>query len=158
MSERAVVLEEPGLDWSAGAPQPFVVSSEDRTCVGFHRRENPADYAEVDQITVAELVRCTCFKFGFPNDEALQGHRLFGHGLEFYRLHEVADSAWLRELRGVEAVHPLAAAVPFESARHFVLTFHDTTLEAIATGIRVIGTYRSRGDAVALMATLVGLT
>ena len=153
----------PGLVWPAGAPQPFVLSSEDRTLVGFTAAEpvsdagQESDAAQSEFVNVAELIECTSFKFGFPNDEALHGHPLFGAGLSYYQLHEVENSSWLRELRAIEAVHDRAPAVPFEKERHFVLTFQDSTLEAIATNIRCIGSYCSQAEALTAMTRLTVL-
>jgi hypothetical protein len=157
MNERAVPLGRPGLRWSAGSPDPFVISSEHRTFVGFFPSDDspPTDSEEV---IVVELAECTSVKFGFPNDEALHGHRLSGAGLTHYQLHEVLDSAWLTQLRAAEAVHPQAPGVPFRNARHFVFTFHDSTLEAIAVDVRLVGIYGSRAEAVNQMATLAGLS
>jgi hypothetical protein len=36
VEERAVQFDVPGLGWSAGVPQPFIVSSEERTLIGFY--------------------------------------------------------------------------------------------------------------------------
>lgn len=66
----------------------------------------------------------------------------------------MVNSAWLAELRAIEAVHDHAPEVPFENARHLVLTFHDSTLEAIATGARFAGSYLSRAAAFQEMARL----
>lgn len=145
MKERAVPVNVPGLAWSAGAPEPFIVSSEQRTLLGFYAQSEDGDQSESEAVSVAELVGCTSVKFGFPNDEALHGHRLYGAGLGYYQLHEVDNSAWLIELRAIEAVHHRAPAVPFENARHFVLTFHDSTVEAIARDVRLVGSLRHTG-------------
>ncbi len=40
---------------------------------------------------------------------------------------------------------------PFASTKHWVLTFHDSTLEALADGIMVHGDFRSRTAAIAAM-------
>jgi len=157
MTERATQIEIPGVVWSAGAPEPFVVSTEQRTYLAFYHPDGAPTDGEGDEVTVTELVGCTSFKFGFPSDEVLNGHPLYGRGLNYYRLHAVEDSAWLRELRAIEAVHPKAPAKPFENSRHFVLIFHDTTLEAVATDLKVIGTYHSRADAMTAMTALAGL-
>lgn len=156
MKQRAIPLTVPGLVWSAGAPQPFVFSSEDRTLVGFVAAQQVSGAADRESVSVAELVACTSVKFGFPNDEVLHGHPLFDAGLDYYQLHEVENSSWIRELRAVESVHDQAPAVPFEKERHFVLTFQDSTLEAIAMDIRCIGIYRSRAEALSTMARLIG--
>jgi hypothetical protein len=119
--------------------QPFVVSSEDRTLVGFVAAEQVSGAADRESVSVAELIMCTLFKFGFPNDEVLHGHPLFDAGLGYYQFHEVENSSWLRELRAIEAVHDRAPVVPFEMERHFVLTFQDSTLEAIRRTSNVSG-------------------
>lgn len=142
MSEqpRAEVIEIEGLRWTAGAPTPFVVSSELRSFFGFDAPlQEWTD--ENSQVRVAELVGCTSVQFGFPNDEVLNGHPLYGRGLTPYAAHVVDDSPWLAELRRVESHHPLAGAVPFENARHFLLSFHDSTLEAIATDIAMLAAF-----------------
>lgn len=157
VEEHAVPVDAPELAWSAGAPQPFIVSSEQRTLIGFYAGSGDADPSDSNAVTVAELVGCISVRFGFPNDEALHGHRLYGAGLGYYRLHEVGNSAWLVELRAIEAVHDRAPEVPFANARHFVLTFHDSTVEAIAGDVRLVGTYGTQAEAVRQMAMLAGL-
>src|SRR5262249_8979372 len=93
------------------SPAPFVISSEQRTFVGlFPSDDSPPTDGE--KVIVVELAECTSVKFGFPNDEALHGHRLYRAGLAHYELHDVLDSAWLTQLRAVEAVHPRAPEVP----------------------------------------------
>jgi hypothetical protein len=108
-------------------------------------------------VRVAEFVECTSVRFGFPNDEALGGHPLYRNGLTFYAVHEVLESKWLEELRGTESRHPASARTPFPNARHRVLTFHDTILEAIAAGIEVRGEYPDRTGAAAAMIGLASL-
>jgi hypothetical protein len=141
------VVKRPELVWTAAAPRPVVVGSEDRTLFGFEHPDGGA--------RVAELVRCVGVRFGFPNDEAQHGHPLWGAGLTFSALHEVRGSPWLDELRRIEAAHPSAPVDPFPRGRHFVMTFHDSTLEAIADDVRVVGRYPGVGAAVRAMAAAV---
>jgi hypothetical protein len=158
MNERAVPLDLTGVAWSAGSPEPFIISSEQRTFVGFFASDDGSRPAGSLEVIVVELAGCTSVRFGFPNDEALHGHPLYGAGLTHYQLHEVEDSAWLTQLRTAEAVHAQAPEVPFSNARHFVFTFHDTTLETIAKNVRLVGSYASRAEAVEQMATMAGLS
>lgn len=95
---------------------------------------------------------CWCVRrSGFPNDEALEGHPLWALGLKFYRLHEVRTSEWLEEMRTIERKHPAAADVPFPAARHFLLTFHDSMLEALASGVVPVSRHRTFAQATAAM-------
>jgi hypothetical protein len=150
VAERAVVLNIEGLEWSTGAPAPVVLASESRTFVAFERESG-----DNDLVVTAEFVGCTSVRFGFPNDEALHGHPLWGQGLQFYATHEILESSWLSELRLIESAHENAAATPFANSRHFLLAFHDSILEAIARDVVVQATYPSLSAAVAALAPIV---
>jgi hypothetical protein len=155
MSEHAVSIDLPGLEWSAGAPEPFLVSTEHRSLFAFYPPDTTA--ADRDLVRVAEFVACTSVRFGFPNDEVLGGHRLYGRGLTFYAAHEVRESTWLEEFRTIERTHPRTPTTPFADSRHWILTFHDTTLEAIAVGIELRGDFPDRATAVAAMVAQLSL-
>ena len=135
----------PELRWSAGTPVPVLVASEEHTLFAFEHTDG--------QARIAEFVGCVAVGLGFPNDEAQQGHPLWNAGLTFYAAHEVSDSPWVSELRETESVHPMAAALPFpRQARHFVLTFHDSMMEAVARDVVVVSRHGSVEDAVGVMA------
>ena len=68
------------------------------------------------------------------------------------RVNEVFESPWLDELRTIESVHDQAPAVPFAESRHFILTFHDSTMEAIARDIAVGERHESYASALSAMA------
>ena len=143
--ERAVVLDPQPCVWSSGAPEPLVLSSERRTFVVFTQPDR-------DQVsegcTAIEFVGCLGLSTGFPNDEALYGHTLWGKGLSFYQVHEVIESSWLNRMREIERHHSGSPDIPFEGVRHFVLTFHDSTVEALARDLVVAGSYASAADAI----------
>jgi hypothetical protein len=91
-------------------------------------RDPQADHG----ISVVEFKRMTSIKIGFPNDEVLRGHPLWGSGLEFYSAHEVKNSPWITELMEVDRAHEHFDESQWTGRRHFMLTFHDETLECIA--------------------------
>lgn len=148
--QRAVRLESPELRWSVGAPTPVVVATEQITRVAFLDNDVASEDLPAQAIGFTD---CLSFRFGFPNDEALAGHPLFDAGLDGYGAYKVLASAWLEELRSIEASHEQAPEVPFERHRHYVLVFHDSTLEAIATDILPMGRYQSLPDALTSFAT-----
>jgi hypothetical protein len=106
---------------------------------------------------VAEFLDCTSVRFGIPNDEALPGHPLTRHGLSLYAAHEVIDSEWLNQLRTIEQRHPQPLGIPLQTSKHWMLTFHNTTLEAIATGIAVHRDYADRPSAMHAIVELLSL-
>jgi hypothetical protein len=143
--ERAIPIEAPDMVWSTGAPSPVLISSELRTFFAFHLIERAENSGR--PVQAAEFIRCLSVRFGFPNDEAMGGHLLWGRGLTFYSLHVVEESSWLEEIRQTERFHPQSDPFPFPDAKHFLLTFHDSTLEAIARDVVPIGRYTSMAEA-----------
>ena len=129
-----------GVQWDAGAPMPVLISGL-RTFVAFYLRiDDPLPFDETNssvwdprpEIGVVEFKRVASVKKGSPNDEVLHGHPLWGSGLEFYRAHEVRNSPWIKELTDVNRVHGGFDESRWNRVRHFVLTFHDETVECVA--------------------------
>ena len=126
-----------GIRWSAGAPAPTGLADETSAYLVFDLPETAEEPLGTGLVTWR---RCVAITFGFPNDEAQHGHRLWrgkDDAPPFYSAVEVANSVWIEELRATERVHPLASETPFSDARHFVLLFHDSTFECIADGYEV---------------------
>jgi hypothetical protein len=130
-----------GVTWDAGTPMPVLLSGL-RTFVAFYLsvrdqvfdRTNPRVRGpQADRGTgIVEFKRATSVKIGSPNDEALRGHPLWGSGLEFYSAHEVKNSPWITELIEVDRAHERFDESQWTGRRHFMLTFHDETLECVA--------------------------
>jgi hypothetical protein len=147
--EEYAVPFELGVVWSGGAPLPHLLSSGHRTFVAFYldvpdpnwdgtytRIVDPtADTAE--SLALAELKGAVAVKMGPPNDEVLHGHPLHGRGLDYYGTYVVENSRWLTELIEINRVHAQFDPQTWESRRHFLLVFHDETVEAIARDIVV---------------------
>jgi len=79
-----------------------------------------------------DVIGCMIATFGYPNDEALGSHPLYASGLRQYAVFEVIDSSWKRgvieqNLRSFPVNPP-----HYESLRHFVVTFQDSTFECLA--------------------------
>jgi hypothetical protein len=118
-----------GVKWDTGAPMPVLISGL-RTFVAFYlsNRDPRAGHG----IGIVEFKYVASVKMGSPNDEVLRGHPLWGSGLEFYQAHEVVNSPWTRELMEVNRVHGNFRASYWSGTRHYVLTFHDETVECVA--------------------------
>lgn len=87
-------------------------------------------------MAVLRAKRCSIHKFGSPNDEAIEGHRLYGKGLECYDAFEVHNSLWVAELECANRVHPYHRPERFDRLRHFIVTFHDSTLEFVCETVQ----------------------
>ncbi len=111
----------------AGAPAPRLAADEHEARVTYFVRGLDDDAVT---ITFSGLYVLT---FGPPNDEAFDAHPLAGRGLGLYGAFEVLASSWVRSLERQNRVHPAHRPETFDRLRHFVLTFHDTTFECVAT-------------------------
>ncbi|GAA5122463.1 hypothetical protein [Haloechinothrix salitolerans] len=81
---------------------------------------------------------------GGLNDEAIEGHPLWRKGLAPYTAHEVINSAWIAESERRNSVHPYHRGGWHERMKHYLLCFHDETLECLASGLRTerfLGSY-----------------
>ena len=89
---------------------------------------------EDERFAVIELHLCHYLVYGHPNDESLQGHPLYGAGLDFYSVHRVEDSSLVALLERRNAGHPRHDKEKFLFEKvHYVITFQDATLEFVAT-------------------------
>ena len=72
-----------------------------------------------------------------PNDEAFHGHPLASRGLAPYRVFEVRRSSFVRELERMNSVHPQHKPEDFDTLKHFVFAFHDSTFECAARDFQI---------------------
>jgi len=104
---------------------PALVQTEHRATLVFDTRDPSTR-------VVVTFHDCLATQFGYPNDEALAGHRLSRLGLRPYGVFEVTDSSWLERLsRENKVAFPSGS---MNGLRHFVITFHDSTFECLASG------------------------
>jgi hypothetical protein len=128
---------------SVGAPCPLVYATERNLHVSYYlnaveegwdgktvRVVGPASAGEPSVIVTFH--RVTAHYFGMPNDEAIRGHPLYKLGLKAYSYFEVLGSSWCEELERMNRVHPHHKKERYADVRHFIFTFHDTTLEVLA--------------------------
>ena len=145
-AEALLPLDLPPL--SAGAPLPHVFADEQRLLVAYIANGPDPSFdvtsprsvsavAEGEAVAILTVDPYVAFKFGPPNDEALSGHRLYALGLQPYSAFEVLNSSWIASLEEANRVHPRHVPELFSGRRHFILTFHDSTLEFIARDFQV---------------------
>ena len=72
------------------------------------------------------------YKFGYPNDEVLQSHPLYKYGLTHYSFFTVENSPFVREIEKQNECHPRHRRGIYAEFHHWIITFHDDTLEVIA--------------------------
>jgi hypothetical protein len=74
-----------------------------------------------------------------PNDEAIEGHRLYGAGLrDIVWIGEVLDSSLIADLERRNRVHARHDLRRFEGLRHWVLPLKGSVVEVVAESCEVI--------------------
>lgn len=161
------VHELPGAPQSsAGAPLPVVLADEHQVFVVYrveqhdpHWDGTTARLVDVDSggsVVIARFVGAWSTQFGAPNDEALHGHPLFNRGLRPYGAFSVQPSSWKAELAARNAVHENHSPGYFETLTHYVLTFHDSTFECLASSVEFEVSTGSVGDVAGRATTRLG--
>lgn len=140
-AETLLPIEVPSS--SAGAPLPHVFADEGRLVVAYITNAPDPSFDGTNPRSVWPLTGnqsvailtadpYLAFQFGPPNDEAISGHRLYPLGLRAYEAFEVRNSSWIASLEKANRVHSSHTPELFSDYRHFIVAFHDSTLEFIA--------------------------
>jgi hypothetical protein len=146
-----------GARWDTGAPMPCLLSGL-RTFVIYYLRSNDRvldqqgfgepGWDQEHGVGVIEFHGVTSIKIGSPNEEVLHGHPLSGHGLELYAVNLVSNSPWIRELADLNRAHPRFREESWVRRRHYVLPFHDETVECVARDAKAWTDPRAMDDVV----------
>lgn len=119
---------------SVGAPIPIVLSDENTTIVAYYMEdENYNPEFTNEPIAIVTFSQCLSVMFGPPNDETFSGHPLASRGLSPYSFFQIENSSWLRILENMNSIHPYHSHKIFENYNHYILSFHDSVLECLAS-------------------------
>lgn len=92
-----------------------------------------------EEYAVVAFLGTSQFTFGYPNDEALGGHPLYSTGLSFYAFNKIEDSPYLAELGRRNAKSFPGSEDMWTARQHFIVTFHDETLEVVCRSVECRG-------------------
>jgi stress-induced morphogen len=153
-----------GVEWSAGAPRPHLISDgstaillclSDAVASDWDRSGTEVTISPENRAsTLIEITFRSCYstKFGSPGDEVLDGHPLYGRGLTRYSPHKVNNSEWIKELEAIQATHSEYRGPGSIKGDHYALAFKDETFEAVAGSVRARAVEGSLGDLLAAAA------
>jgi hypothetical protein len=100
-----------------------------------------ATHAESGSTAVLHFEDVLYYAMGYPNDEALNAYPLYANGLGSYAFHVVENSAMIADLDRRNQVHERHVAGAYmKRFRHWIITFHDETLEVVARNGRFVRT------------------
>jgi len=129
-----------------GAPMPTLLSNEHHVYLTFYVRHIDPNWdgksvhvrSKKDSgIVTVQFHQFAQFKFGNPNDEAIEGHPYYTHGLQPYAMQIVQDSNWIKQLCQMNSVHYNHKDEYFSNYKHYIFFFHDTCFEIVATGYTI---------------------
>lgn len=128
--------DPPPMD--AGASIPSLYSDETGlTCAYIIGASHP----ESGSTAVLHFEVVLYYAMGYPNDEALDGHPLYKHGLGFYGFYLIENSPLIADLDRRNEVHRQHVAGAYiKRFRHRIGTFHDETIEVVARNARFVRT------------------
>jgi hypothetical protein len=119
-------------------PGPVLMATDEQLIFSFNAtRLTPAGRRADAGRAVVKVNPCLAFKFGYPNDEALGGHPLYARGFHGVAVYEVLESSWVAALAEQNRVKFPDSDLSGWGVRHFLLSFHESTLEALGRGLDV---------------------
>ena len=128
--------EPPAMD--AGAPMPATCSDEKGlTCAYVIGASGPKS----GSTAILRLEGVLYCAMGYPNDEVLNAHPLYRNGLGYYGFYVVENSPLISDLDCRNQAHRRHIAGDYiKKFHHWIITFHDETLEVVASSARFVGT------------------
>lgn len=120
-----------------GSPSPeFYFNGKDLYCTYYVRGETRPSFEEVAVLCFHSVLH---FCVGHPNDEALEGHLLYKHGLRFYDFFLIEHSPLIKDLEMRNEVHIFHKPGMYSRFKHWIATFHDETLEVVSLDAMFVG-------------------
>ena len=130
-----------------GAPMPAIQVNDSGLFVAYIVSEPSLD-GKLEEYAVVQFNNVLQHTFGYPNDEALGMHPLYKFGLAFYAFNEVINSPYVADIANRNDKQFPGSKERYLKFRHWVVTFHDETLEVVGLSAKVIGTIEAAsGDA-----------
>lgn len=125
-----------------GAPDPLIFADERKVVMSYWvAQPTEIELAKArshpDRTDGPDVYAIFCFRgvhshmFGYPNEEAYDGHPLTSRGLRPFGIYEVGKSSWIARMEHMNSVHPAHTKDMFDSLRHLVFGFHDSTFEIL---------------------------
>jgi len=128
--------EAPAMD--AGAPMPCVYSNESNLFVSYI--VSTPTHEDDEEFAIVKFEGVLQFTFGYPNDEAFGAHPLYNLGLKFHSFNVVNNSPYLKELdKRNSSIFPDSKGAYCARFKHWVVPFHDETLEVVGSSVKFVG-------------------
>ena len=123
-----------------GAPEPCLFSNRKGDLYCAYYASRAVEDVALEEVAVLRFTGVLHFRFGYPNDEVLHAHPLYKSGLQHYGFHIVEQSPLIAEFEDQNRLHRQHKPGMYrERFKHFLIAFHDETLEVVAKEGAVAG-------------------
>ena len=131
--------EAPKMD--TGAPMPSIRMLDGRVLVCAYTVSKPTmPKSNGDEFALVVFRGVTQFTFGYPNDEVLGEHPLYPDGIAFYAFNFIENSPTIDALgQRNEIAFPGSKSRWTTGKKHYLVAFHDETLEVICREVTYVG-------------------
>jgi hypothetical protein len=139
---KTIVKEWKGApQMDTGAPMPHIILTADNRDLicAYIVSEGTIEAPSKEEYAVVIFSGVTQFTFGYPNDEVLGAHPLYRLGIKFYAFNLIENSPYLHELGRRNATIFPGSEGHYTQRKHYLVAFHDETLEVICQDIAFLG-------------------
>jgi hypothetical protein len=135
LNDQYAVRLDLGFHPDSGVSVPLLLQTDGSAILTFSAKTNHIEGSFGKEGTaIVEFDSCYWSTFGYPNDEAMDGHPLWGRGLSNYGIFDVHNSRWSRRM--TEQNRVAFPDTKDSNTRHLIFTFHDSTFECLCEGIK----------------------
>ena len=124
-----------GFKPSSAVTAPLLILTPHSVILAFSAWKKASEGSPHSGTAIVEFDGCCWSTFGYPNDEALEGHPLWGRGLAHYGIFDVHNSPWVRRMTEQNRV-AFPNTKDDSETRHLIFSFHDNTFECLCRGIK----------------------
>lgn len=145
MAVKIEIIEWTGpAQMDTGAPMPCVFLTESQLFVSYIVADHVAELSgELEEYAIVRFDGVLQHTFGYPNEDVLAQHPLYKYGLKYYRFNEIINSPTLAKLADQnEACYP-GTKERINSNKHWIVAFHDETLEVLANKVFYLGNIKA---------------
>lgn len=96
-----------------------------------------SDFSPCAGRIIIEFKQCRFSRTGPPSDETIAGHPYYKYGMNSCGFYELESSDLIQSLINVDQIHSRHNLARWKTYKHFILTFHDSIFECVATEFEI---------------------
>jgi hypothetical protein len=136
-----------------GAPMPTIIADGRNLFVAYFVASSANAASDEDSYAVIRFSGVLQHTFGYPNEDAMAHHPLYKRGLQAYAFNEITHSPHVNAIAERNSAIFTNSKSHILSCKHWIVTFHDETLEVVGDKAECLGTTLADSpyDAIAML-------